>query len=240
MNTPTHIPCHVAERSEAQGFLSIHSSVSITATGGLLRTVSSIPLRSTLGCGFGQSLAPAVLLHSIPPPVLRGARLPLSIFSIHAFRNSHLRTFVDTRTCHLSIHRDIHGTTGYRTLEVLGKTGYATLRRRPSEDKGIENRGAIGKTGLSRERKEVGTETPTDERTTANQPLFKFPRDWTPRVKSSDTPAQLSDFLLKKSEKKGVKSENKFDIYLKIWYNRPYNDLLVSFSWFMINSEEIS
>ena len=33
-----------------------------------------------------------------------------------------------------------------------------------------------------------------------------------PRVKTSDTIAQLSGFLLKKSE-------NKFDIYLKIWYN---------------------
>ena len=182
------------------GVSSIHSSVSITAIGGnLLRAVSSILLRSTLGCGFGQSrrhsvnseahavsclvpsLAPAVLLHSITPPVsLRGARLSLSIFSIHAVRNSHLHTFVDTRTCHLSIHRDIHETTGYRTLEILGKTGYATLRRRPSENKGIENRGAIGETGLSRERKDVGTQTPTDEQTTANQPPFKFTRAWTP------------------------------------------------------------
>ena len=49
----------------------------------------------------------------------------------------------------------------------LRNSGYATLRRRPSEDKGIENRGAIGKAGLSRERKDVGTQTPTDERTTA-------------------------------------------------------------------------
>ena len=69
-------------------------------------------------------------------------------------------------------HTDIHGTTGYRALETLGKTGYAALRRRPSEDKGIKNSGAIGKRGLSRERKDVGMGALTDERTTANQPRF--------------------------------------------------------------------
>ncbi len=137
------------------------------------------PAGNARACTLSPSLDPAVPLHSATPSALRGTRLSLSIFSIHAFRNFHLRPFVDTRTCHLSRHTDIHGTTGYRTLEVLGKTGYATLRRRPSEDKGIENRRVIGKTGLSRKRKEVGTETSTDERTTANQPPFKFDRDWT-------------------------------------------------------------
>jgi hypothetical protein len=117
-------------------------------------------------------------------------------------RNSHLRTFVDPRTCHLLIHSDIHGTTGYRTLEVLGKTGYATLRRRPSEDKGIENRGAIGKTGLSRGRKDVGTQTPTDERTTTNGSKdIAFTWKGQAFIGNSeplDTPVQLSGFLLKK------------------------------------------
>ena len=73
---------------------------------------------------LSPSLDPAVPLHSATPPVsLRGARLSLSIFSIYAFRNSHLRTFIKPHTCHLSRHRDIHRTIGYRTLEVLGKTG---------------------------------------------------------------------------------------------------------------------